>query len=235
MTLPLQFPPPSMLPYPYIRHAGRRRSLASALVCAALATPPCLAQTQNPATPASAASVATVAGVEVPTRLDTPMGPLHLNGAGLRRKLLAKVYVIGLYTPRKVGTLEAASDPRVPRRLHFIFQRDVSRREFSDVIIKAISSTSNQLEVAQASVGIAKLGEMVNAKKVLKVGDTLSIDWIPQQGTQILLNGKNEGEPIADPALNQALMRIFLGPRPIDAHLKNELLGLNPETSANGP
>lgn len=178
-------------------------------------------------TPASADSggQVTVAGVVLPQAIDSALGHLQLNGAGLRRRLLARVYVLSLYTPRKVTSFEAAADPRMPRRLHFIFQRDVSRREFSDVIIKAISSSSTPLEIAQAGVGIAKLGEMVNSRKVLKSGDSLSVDWVPGQGTQILVNGKPEGELIADHALNLAVLRIFLGARPVDVRLKDELLG----------
>lgn len=227
--IPSSPPHAPRIPRPDRGSSGPRAlALALAVASASLLPSPGMAQ-PGP----SASGVTTVAGVELPSAMDTPMGVLQLNGAGLRRKMLARVYVIGLYAPRKVaGMASFSADPGMARRLHFVFQREVSRREFSDVIIKAISSTSSQMEVAQASMGIARLGEMVNAKKSLKTGDTLSIDWLPAQGTQIRVNGKVEGEVIPDAALNLALMRIFLGDQPVDARLKNELLGKAPEPTA---
>lgn len=167
-----------------------------------------------------------IADVRVPSSVDTSAGPLRLNGAGLRRKFLVKIYVASLYTAKPVASLEAATVPLMARRLQLHFLRGVSGKEISDVLVRAISATSTPSEVARASVGIAKLGEMVNAQKALKAGDSLSIDWVPGQGTYLGINGHGDGTCIVEPEFNLALLRIFLGDNPIDVGLKADLLGL---------
>lgn len=146
--------------------------------------------------------------------------------AGLRRKFLLKIYVASFYTAKPVTSLETASALAMGRRLQLHFLRSVSGKEVSDVLVRAISATSTPSEVGRASMGIAKLGEMVSAYKALKVGDTLSVDWVPGQGTRLSINGRADAALVPEPEFNQALLRIFLGDKPIDPELKAALLGL---------
>lgn len=167
-----------------------------------------------------------IADVRIPNSVDTPEGALSLNGAGLRRKFLVKIYVAAFYSAKPATSFETATAPAMARRLQLHFLRSVSGKEVSDVLVRAISATSTPSEVGRASVGIAKLGEMVNAYKALKAGDTLSIDWVPGQGTRLSINGHGDGAYVTEPEFNLALLRIFLGDKPIDTDLKAALLGL---------
>lgn len=166
-----------------------------------------------------------IADVRVPLTEDSAAGPLKLNGAGLRRKFLIKIYVAALYSAKPVASFDEAASLGTARRLKLHFLRNISGKEISDVLVRAITATSTPSEVGKASVGIAKLGEMVNAQKSLKPGDTLSVDWIPGRGTCLSINDHEDSPCIVEPEFNRALLRIFLGEQPIDAGLKEELLG----------
>lgn len=73
--------------------------------------------------------------------------------------------------------------------------------------------------------GTLRLAEIFAEKKRLAKGETFSVDFLPGQGTQVLVNGKPMGAPIAEPEFFNALMSIWLGPSPADAALKAALLG----------
>jgi hypothetical protein len=72
---------------------------------------------------------------------------------------------------------------------------------------------------------IGKFGEMFAMVDGLKKGDVLHIDWVPASGTYIELNSKKLIENVPDIAFYNALMRIWLGDKPVDRSLKPALLG----------
>jgi hypothetical protein len=72
------------------------------------------------------------------------------------------------------------------------------------------------------------MGEIFAAKKKLASGESFQVDWVPGQGTVILINGKPAAEPIKEPEFYSALMKIWLGKEPADANLKDALLGKVP-------
>jgi hypothetical protein len=75
-----------------------------------------------------------------------------------------------------------------------------------------------------------QLSELFVTKKNLKAGEHFSVEWRPGTGTQILVNGEAMGKPIAEPEFFNAMLRIWLGPKPADDTLKAQLLGQRIET-----
>ena len=73
--------------------------------------------------------------------------------------------------------------------------------------------------------GVIKLGEIFAVRKKLLSGDYFYIDYVPNVGSTIVVNGKPASEPIKEPEFFNALMKIWLGDRPADAQLKDSLLG----------
>ena len=66
----------------------------------------------------------------------------------------------------------------------------------------------------------------------LKKGDTIHVDWVPEKGTTIELNGKQLEDPIPEPVFYNALLKIWLGDKPADTGLKPLLLGAKAEAVA---
>jgi hypothetical protein len=61
--------------------------------------------------------------------------------------------------------------------------------------------------------------------KEAKKGMAITLDWLPAAGTQMTVNGKPAGAAIAGEDFYQALLRIWLGPKPVQDDLKKALLG----------
>ncbi|WP_423790315.1 chalcone isomerase family protein [Listeria monocytogenes] len=53
----------------------------------------------------------------------------------------------------------------------------------------------------------------------------MNVDWIPDTGTVMTFNGKPIGEPMKDIAFYNAVLKIWLGDKPVDGSLKPALLG----------
>jgi hypothetical protein len=51
------------------------------------------------------------------------------------------------------------------------------------------------------------------------------VDWVPGTGTVMTLNGKSVSEPLPDIGFYNALLKIWLGDKPVDTSLKPLLLG----------
>lgn len=84
--------------------------------------------------------------------------------------------------------------------------------------------------------GILRMSSIFSSHTRLLPGDSFGVDWVPGTGTLIIVNGKQEGEPIKEPEFYVTLMNNWLGKSPVDAQLKQALLGKAPVgNSANGP
>ena len=53
----------------------------------------------------------------------------------------------------------------------------------------------------------------------------INIDWLPEGGTRLSINGKQQGKDLAGEDFYQALLKIWLGPKPAQDDLKDALLG----------
>jgi len=150
---------------------------------------------------------------------------LVLNGAGLRTKVIFKVYAAGLYLSEKKNTVAEVLRQEGPRRMTIVMMRDVSSNDFGDAFMKGINDNIDNAEKAKYAGQIAKFGELFGAIPGVKKGDVLHLDLIPGSGTQAELNGKKVGEIIPDPGFYNAVLRIWLGDKPVDSSLKPALLG----------
>lgn len=178
-----------------------------------------------------AAQTTEVAGVKYDNGISLGGSTLQLNGAGVRYKLIIKVYTAGLYITPKAQTPEAVLDNTGPRRMHIVMLRDIDANELGKLFIKGVEQNTTREEFTKAIPGTIRLGELFAEKKHLKAGESFSIDWLPGTGTVILVNGKPSGAPIKEPEFYSSLMKIWLGKSPADYLLKDALLGKTRESS----
>jgi hypothetical protein len=150
---------------------------------------------------------------------------LILNGAGMRTKFVVKVYAAGLYVPEKKKTTADILKQDGPRRITLQMARDVSSEDFGKAFMKGLNDNVDRTEKQKIVAQIGKFGEMFAGVNGLKKGDVLHIDWIPGSGTVCELNGKKLVENVPDIAFYNALLRIWLGEKPVDRSLKPALLG----------
>lgn len=173
---------------------------------------------------AHAATAVELAGVKLEDSIKLGNENLRLNGAGIRYKVVFKIYVIGLYlTDKKTSAADVLAAPGA-RRVTLVMLRDVGSEEFGKAFISGIEQNTDATERAALAAPMTKFNAMFASVSELKQGDVLNVDWIPGSGMVVLLNGKRILEPIADTAFYNAVLRIWLGTKPIDDKLKRQLL-----------
>jgi ribosomal protein L9 len=150
---------------------------------------------------------------------------LKLNGAGMRTKLIIKVYAAGLYLPEKKNKVADILKEEGARRVTLQMARDISSDSFGKAFMDGLNENLDKAEKLRIVAQIGKMGELFASVDGLKKGDVLHLDWIPGSGTQCELNGKKLGSPIPDINFYNALLRIWLGDKPVDRSLKPALLG----------
>jgi hypothetical protein len=150
---------------------------------------------------------------------------LVLNGAGMRTKVIIKVYAAGLYLTEKKSSMAEIAATDGPRRVKLMMARDLSIDSFGTAFMDGLRENTSVAERNAIVTQITKFGEMFAGVAGLKKGDVMTIDWVPGVGTICELNGKKVGEVVPDVAFYNALLRIWLGEHPADRSLKPALLG----------
>lgn len=168
---------------------------------------------------------ADVAGIKFDDTITVNGATLKLNGAGLRTKVIFKVYALGLYLPEKKSTVAEILAAEGPRRVKIVVMRELTSDEFGKAFMAGLNDNTDQAERAKLVPQTKQFGEMFAMFPALKKGDVLTVDWIPGTGSQVMLNGKNVGGVLPDVAFYNAILRIWLGDKPVDSSLKPQLLG----------
>ena len=175
-----------------------------------------------------AAHAAEVEGVRIDDRVYIAQGvpELVLNGAGVRRKLvIAKIYVAALYLTKKMTVSDAVlSDPGAKRIAMHVLRERISADEFVAALHDGLAANNQPPELAPLETRIRDLAAMMHQVGHIDQGGTVLLDYLPGIGTRVSVNGVARITiPGAD--FNRALLRIWLGDRPVDGRLKQALLG----------
>ena len=162
-----------------------------------------------------------VAGVKLPEEDQK----LVLNGAGLRKRVFFQVYVIGLYLPEKKTAAAEAIGAAGPKRIAMHMLRDVGADQFGGALTDGMKDNNGEAEMKALQPRIQQLLAAMNEMKEAKKGMRITLDWVPAAGTQLTVDGKPSGAPIPGEDFYRALLRIWLGERPVQDDLKKALLG----------
>jgi hypothetical protein len=171
------------------------------------------------------AGQAEAGGVPFDDTIQLGGSPLKLNGAGVRFRMLFKVYAIGLYLGTSAATAEEAQHAPGPKRIAITMLRDIDANEFGRLFTRGVEDNLPRNEFSPLIPGLLRMSQIFSDQKQLKVGDPIAIDWLPGTGTVITIKGERQGTPIREQAFYNALLRIWLGTTPADWKLKEALLG----------
>ena len=176
----------------------------------------------------AAAPAAEVEGVKLPDRVQIAAdGPeLVLNGAGVRVRLVFfKVYVAALYLPARMDDGEAILRDSRPSRIFMQMLRNLTADQLASSMNDALRETLTPEERVPLEPRLKQFNAIFDTLPEVKEGMQLAIDYLPQLGTVIRVNGEEKGRiPGAD--FNQALLRIWIGDRPRDPELRKAMLGI---------
>ncbi len=166
-----------------------------------------------------------IAGVKLDDPIDLHNARLQLNGAGIRYKAIFKVYVAALYLGRKAATPEEVYGAPGLRRMSITLLREIDSNELGKSFTKAFEDNAPRTEMSRLIPGLLKMGQIFSDQKKMAAGEGFTIDWIPGTGTVISVKGKPQGDAIKEVEFFNAMMSIWLGSKPADWKLKEELLG----------
>jgi Chalcone isomerase-like len=172
-----------------------------------------------------AANAADVAGIRLDERTKVGASELVLNGAGLRRWLFFKVYVAGLYLTERRDLPAAVFAIEGPKRASITLMRSLPASDLVDALNDGILDNSSPAEQQLLKGRVDALSANLLALRQGNKGDVITVDWLPDRGTVVILNGVVQGSPIPGYDLYRALLKVWLGERPTNAGLKKALLG----------
>jgi hypothetical protein len=172
-----------------------------------------------------AVNAAEVAGVRIDDKTRVANADLALNGAGLRKRAFFQVYAIGLYLPQKSSSTAAVLEQPGPKRVSIHMLRDVSADAFNEALADGIRANHPEAEAKALEPRVKELTAIIAELKEAKKGMAIALDWQPQSGTVMVVNGTARGKPIAGEDFYRALLRIWIGDKPVQDDLKKALLG----------
>ena len=176
---------------------------------------------------AAAAPAAELAGVKLDDKVRiAPNAPeLVLNGAGIRTRFFVKVYVGALYLPEKKTAAADVLALGGAKRMHLAMLRDLTAQQLADALSEGFAANNSPDDQARYKGQLAELLATMNALGAAKNGEAIALDYVPDSGTRVLVNGAPKGKPIPDEGFYRAVLRVWLGDKPVDADLKRGLLG----------
>ncbi|WP_309681513.1 chalcone isomerase family protein [Polaromonas sp.] len=171
------------------------------------------------------ASIVEVNGVKLEDRVDIRGSSLQLNGSGVRSKDGLAVYNAALYLSQKAATTDAVLAGPGSKRLSLTMLRDVKSDELGRLFTHRMDDNAGKGSLSRMVPGLIHMGQIFSQHQKLRAGETVTIDWLPNEGILISVKGQAQGLPFNDPEFSSALMKIWLGNSPADLQLKDALLG----------
>ena len=171
-----------------------------------------------------AAQAADVGGIKVEDKATVGGQELVLNGAGVRTRLLFKVYVGALYLPQKTSNVADIVGKNQPRRLTLILQRDISADQLLEALRAGLAENNSQADLDRIKGQVNEFSAIFKTVGEARAGQVIHIDYTPADGTRILLDGASKGTIAGEP-FNKSLLLTWLGDRPVQESLKKAMLG----------
>jgi len=175
-----------------------------------------------------AVQAAEIQGVKLAEKVTLGKGgpEVVLNGAGVRQRLMTvDVYVGALYLASKKKSAEdVLADPGPKRVAMHVLVEELTAKELIASMNDAIDANHIPAEIALFEKRLRELNRMMASIGKLKRGGVILVDFLPGTGTRITVNGE-ERLTIPGDDFYRALLRIWIGKRPVDGRLRNAMLG----------
>jgi hypothetical protein len=166
-----------------------------------------------------------VAGVKFDDKAKVGAGDTVINGAGMRKRAFFKVYAIGLYLPQKAASAADAINAKGAKRIAIVTLRDLTAEEFADALIAALKNNHDEAALKALQPKIDQFRSTMLTLGNAPEKSVVHLDWLPDSGTRLTFNGAVKGTDIAGEDFYRALLRIWLGDKPAQEDLKEQLLG----------
>lgn len=175
-----------------------------------------------------AAQAVEIEGVKIDDKVVLANGvpELVLNGAGVRHKFaFFQVYIGSLYLVQKKNDNEAIfADPGPKRVSMHIITTEVTAQDLISSMNNALAVNHSPHELALIEKRIRDLNSMMSSLKTLNKGSVIHLDYLPDVGTRVTVNGQ-ERITIPGEDFFRAMLHIWIGNKPVDGRLRDAMLG----------
>lgn len=152
---------------------------------------------------------ATVAGVKIADSASVANQNLVLNGAGLRKKLMFKVYTGALYLPAKQQNPTTIMATDAPRRMVMHFLMDVDKGKIAEAWTDGLKDNT-----PNASPEVKTAFQTLSSwMEDMKEGQQIVMTYVPGTGTTVEVAGKSKGT-LGGKAVSDAILNTWIGPKP---------------------
>lgn len=172
-----------------------------------------------------AAQTVEIEGVKFEPTVQVGGTALQLNGAGIRTRAVFKVYAAGLYVPQKANSAAALLAQKGPRRVAIGMLRNVDADSFAGALNDGLKANLTEQQLAGFKGQVDALNANLKAVGEAKKGDLIHFEFTPEAGTRVLVNGQPRGTAIPGDDFFAAVLRIWIGDKPVDGALKKALVG----------
>lgn len=160
-------------------------------------------------------------GKEIPARLSVAGQDLKLNGWGVRKKFVVKVYVGALYVAAPPQSAEDVVKQDAAKAVRMTFLRDVSKGQIMDAFREGFAANSGRDAPKTFAPKLDRLAMALPDE--IKEGEVLQIAYAPGTGSIVSATGGREiiveGKDFSD-----ALFMNWFGPKPPNDDLKRKML-----------
>jgi Chalcone isomerase-like len=176
------------------------------------------------ATVAASSRAAEVSGVKVDDQINVGGVPLVLNGAGLRTTLMLKIYVVALYLPSRTTSADAVINGTTQfRRVRLVLKRGLGAGTIWDAFDDGIRANNSEAELAALKPKLDEIEKLFKEFGDVAEGNAIDIDFTATGDTKVAFKGQPRGS-IAGADLQRALLKIWLGKKPVQEDVKTALL-----------
>ena len=167
------------------------------------------------------ADAATVAGVKIADTASVNNQNLVLNGAGLRKKLMFKVYTGALYLPSKQSNAASILAADAPRRMVMHFIMDVDKGKIAEAWTDGLADNTPNAS-PEVKTAFKTLSSWMSD---MKAGQQIVMTYVPGIGTTVEVAGQSKGT-LGGKAVADAILNTWIGPKPgPGADFRNAILG----------
>jgi hypothetical protein len=152
-------------------------------------------------------------------RLDTL--DLKLRGVGVKTLFMMRLFVASFYLMPQTAVGDELSD--VPKHLEVKFYTYIPAATFTSFTISRMKDNVSRDEFSGLQNRFGRMGELFPN---IVNGDVFALTYEPGKGTAFVHNGTLRGT-IEGADFAKAIFATWIGPRPIDHILKNQVLGLD--------
>lgn len=172
-------------------------------------------------------SALTIDGYEIPQIIPATSdhAELKLNGAAMRILYgVVDTYIGKLYVENPTTDADALiASEEYKRMVYKIVLKRVSGRRIAKAMYDALQLNVSREEAIKLEKRLQLLVTMFDSS--LKKGEESYLEWVPSQGSRIVLNGVVKGI-IPGKDFYDAILRIWIGDNPVGSTFKRQVLGL---------